>query len=107
MTGLALLARTAVVIAKILACVSGPQLLGCVLPILCALLTLLGGWMEWFNRCFQTPACVSPTWTIVNILIGLIGAICEGGIFALGNWEKIRDGLLRLRGIRPPDFVGI
>jgi hypothetical protein len=103
----AVTARTLYVIAKLLACASGPQLAACALPLLCSLLTLLGVWMEFYNRCFQTPACVSPLWTTLNMLLGLVGLVCEGGLFTSQNWEKIKDGLRKLRGLQPTNSVAV
>jgi hypothetical protein len=94
-----LAAKTAKLILQLVAC-SGPQLVACALPLLCSLLTLLGGWMEFYNQCLQTPACVSPLWTTINYLLLAIGAICELGTFTHQNWEKIKDGLKRLRDLR-------
>lgn len=103
----AVAARTAYVIAKLLACAAGPQLLACLLPILCSLLTLLAAYMEFYNRCFQTPGCVSPLWTTINSLLALVGLICEGAVFTYQNWQKIKDGLKRLRGLQPPNSVAL
>jgi hypothetical protein len=55
--------------------------------------------MAFYNRCLQTPACVSTLWSDINSLLGAIGAICELGS-TFQNWEKIKDGLKRLRDIR-------